>query len=97
MLLGRHLLNHWISAQKVIALSSGEAELADIVKGTSEAIGVRIMAADLGADLHVPVLADSSAALGICRRTGIGRVRHLAVDQLWVQVPRCAIGGDRPV
>eukprot|EP00969_Alexandrium_andersonii_P052270 2295114-Alexandrium_andersonii.AAC.1 len=22
---------------------------------------------------------------GICRRTGIGRVRHLAVTQLWVQ------------
>ena len=31
------------------------------------------------------VMADSSAAIGICRRTGIGRVRHLAVGQLWVQ------------
>ena len=26
-----------------------------------------------------------AAAIGICRRTGIGRVRHLAVGQLWVQ------------
>ena len=26
-----------------------------------------------------------SAASGICRRSGIGRVRHLAVGQLWVQ------------
>ena len=25
------------------------------------------------------------AAISICRRTGIGRVRHLAVGQLWVQ------------
>ena len=32
-----------------------------------------------------PIHADSSAAIGICRRTGIGRVRHLAVSQLWVQ------------
>ena len=31
------------------------------------------------------LFADSSAAIGICRRTGIGRVRHLAVGQLWVQ------------
>ena len=29
--------------------------------------------------------ADSAAAIGICRRSGIGRVRHLAVGQLWVQ------------
>ena len=28
---------------------------------------------------------DASAAIGICRRAGIGRVRHLAVAQLWVQ------------
>jgi hypothetical protein len=31
------------------------------------------------------VHADSSAAIGICRRRGIGKVRHLAVAQLWVQ------------
>ena len=27
----------------------------------------------------------SSAAVGICKRTGIGKVRHLATGQLWVQ------------
>ena len=31
------------------------------------------------------VCADSSAAIGICRRTGIGKIRHLATGQLWVQ------------
>jgi len=35
--------------------------------------------------LPLSVHADSSAAIGICRRSGIGRVRHLAVGQLWVQ------------
>jgi hypothetical protein len=29
--------------------------------------------------------ADSAAAIGICRRSGIGRARHLAVGQLWAQ------------
>ena len=31
------------------------------------------------------MFADSSAAIGICKRSGIGKVRHLAVGQLWVQ------------
>ena len=35
--------------------------------------------------MKVRVHADSAAAIGICRRSGIGRVRHLAVGQLWVQ------------
>ena len=35
--------------------------------------------------LALSVHADSSAAIGICRRSGIGRVRHLAVCQLWDQ------------
>ena len=28
---------------------------------------------------------DAAAAIGICRRRGLGRVRHLAVADLWVQ------------
>ena len=48
-------------------------------------MGLVSVAADLGMGVSLTVLADSSAAIGICRRTGIGRVRHLAVGQLWVQ------------
>eukprot|EP00969_Alexandrium_andersonii_P096396 4256202-Alexandrium_andersonii.AAC.1 len=39
---------------------------------------------DLGFFARLRGYADSSAATGICRRTGIGRVRHLAVGHLWV-------------
>ena len=76
---------HWSNTQKTIALSSGEAELAGIAKGSGEGLGLMSIAADLGTDVPLTVLADSSAAIGICRRTGIGKVRHLAVGQLWVQ------------
>ena len=48
-------------------------------------MGLVSVAADLGMGVSLTVLADSSAAIGICRRTGIGKVRHLAVGQLWVQ------------
>ncbi len=84
-LLGKHLLKHWASTQKKITLSSGEAELGAIVRGFSEVLGLQSVARDLGVDLRPEVHADSSAAIGICNRSGIGKVRHLAVAQLWVQ------------
>jgi hypothetical protein len=85
VMLGTHLLKHWASTQKKITLSSGEAELGAVVRGFSEALGIQSVARDLGADVEPEVHADSSAAIGICRRSGIGKVRHLAVAQLWVQ------------
>ena len=84
-MMGTHLVKHWSSTQKVVTLSSGEAELAGIVKGSSEALGLRSLCSDLGITTDLHVYADSSAAIGICRRSGIGRVRHLATGQLWVQ------------
>ena len=84
-MLGGHLLKHWASTQKRITLSSGEAELGAVVRGFSEALGLQSVAQDLGISLHPEVHADSSAAIGICKRSGIGKVRHLAVAQLWVQ------------
>ena len=59
--------------------------MAGIVKGIAEAFGLRSLAADLGLAVSIQVYVDSAAAIGICRRSGIGRVRHLAVGQLWVQ------------
>ena len=82
---GSHLIKHWSNTQKTIALSSGEAELGGVVKGSGEGLGLVAVAKDLGVDVGLTVFADSSAAIGICRRTGIGKVRHLAVGQLWVQ------------
>jgi hypothetical protein len=85
VLLGGHLLKHWASTQKKITLSSGEAELGAVVRGFSEVLGIQSVARDLGAELSPEVHADSSAAIGICQRSGIGKVRHLAVAQLWAQ------------
>ena len=82
---GGHLLKHWSVTQKTVTLSSGEAELGDVVKAATEGIGLQSLAWDLGLDYPLQLYADSSAAIGICRRSGVGRVRHLAVGQLWVQ------------
>ena len=51
----------------------------------TEGLGTQSIATDLGIHLRLRLRADSAAAIGICNRSGIGRVRHLAVSQLWVQ------------
>ena len=44
-----------------------QSELAGIVKGAAEAIGLRSLAADLGYEVPISLYADSSAAIGICQ------------------------------
>ena len=43
------------------------------------------MAKDLGVAVDIKIHSDSSAAIGITRRRGLGKIRHLAVSDLWVQ------------
>ena len=35
--------------------------------------------------LNLTDLPDAAGAIGICRRRGLGKIRHLAVAELWVQ------------
>ena len=85
MSLGKHTLKSWSSTQSVIALSSGEAELYALVKGASQTLGMISMAGDFGITLNGRVHTDSSAAVGICTRKGLGKVRHIKVQYLWLQ------------
>ena len=40
---------------------------------------------EMNIDLRIRLNEDSSAAKGIAQRTGLGKVRHIEVNQLWVQ------------
>ena len=84
-MLGAHSIKHWSSTQTTIALSSGEAELTGICRGASLALGLQSLANDLGIQVAVEVLTDATAAIGICRRRGLGKIRHLHVADLWIQ------------
>ena len=75
----------WSSTQTVVARSSGEAEYYAAVKGASEGIGLQSTCKDLGMELAVFVWTDSSACRGICCRTGLGTLRHMDVQLLWLQ------------
>ena len=48
MFFGKHLIKSWSSAQQVMALSSGEAELHGMIKGATQTQGLISMMADLG-------------------------------------------------
>ena len=85
MTLNGTAIKTWSTMQPTIALSSGEAELTAFVKAASEGIGVQSLARDMGLELSLVVVVDSSAAVGMVNRSGVGRVRHLDVKDLWVQ------------
>ena len=79
------MLKHWSQTQSTVTLSSAEAELTGICKGGSIGLGMQSIAKDLGFQWELILHSDASAAIGICRRRGLGKVRHLAVADLWVQ------------
>ena len=83
--LGSHCINAWSSTQTIVALSSAEAELTGLSKGGQVGIGLQSLCRDLGLELKLRLHTDSTAAIGVCRRRGIGRIRHLAVAFLWLQ------------
>jgi len=85
VLVGSHLLKSWSSTQPVITLSSGEAELSGVVRGGAVGLGFLSLLADLGVILVLRLWTDSTASQGMCARQGLGKVRHLDVQELWVQ------------
>ena len=85
IMLGRHTLRTWSSTQPSVTLSSGEAEFYGVVKAAGASLGHQSLLRDLDYDIPVRVWTDSSAALGICSRSGLGKLRHLETHTLWVQ------------
>ena len=72
------------STQADPATSSGETEYYPGVKAASVALGVFGFASDLGSTLECHIGLDSTAAIGLMRRSGRGKSRHIALP-LWMQ------------
>ena len=84
-MLGGHVLKTWSTTQPTVSLSSGEAEFYGVVKAAGSALGQQSLMKDMGHTLPVRVWTDSAAAIGICSRQGLGKLRHIATHTLWVQ------------
>ena len=51
----------------------------------SEALGIVAMSEDFGDKADAYLYADASAAIGVANREGLGRIRHLDTQSLWLQ------------
>ena len=66
-------------------MSSGEAELYGIVDGSARGIFTKHMYEEIGRTINIDVETDSTAAFGMCSRTGAGKTRHIQVRWFWIQ------------
>ena len=85
VMVGGCLVKHWSKKQTTISLSSGESELHGIAQGMAQSLGIQSLMADMGWRLPIVVHSDATAAIGIARRKGLGKIRHLDVTDLWIQ------------
>ena len=85
VLLGIHVLTTWSSTQASVTLSSGEAEFYGVARASGIAMGQQSLMRDFGYEIPVRVWTDSTAAVGVCRRQGLGKLPHLDTQSLWVQ------------
>ena len=82
---GSHLIKMWCKSQAVVALNSAEAELYGSVRASAGTMGLILLCKDLGTHMNGVVLGDASAALAIVARRGLGKLRHLDTNYLWIQ------------
>jgi hypothetical protein len=79
------VVKSWSKHQKVIALSSGEAELYAAVKVGCELKGVRALCQDFGLKVSLHLYVDAKATLGMLSRRGAGSMKHVETNMFWMQ------------
>ena len=83
---GSHLLGFFSRTQQTVSLSSCEAEINALVKVGVEGLGLRNLVRHCGGpEVELQLHTDASAAIGVCRRFGSGKLKHLSIKQLWAQ------------
>ena len=86
------MLRHMSSLQALVALSSGEAEYYDLIRGACTSLGIQSHYQDWMIDVPMQIYSDSSAARSVARKRGFGgRLRHLQTRHSWLQ-SRAALG-----
>ena len=62
----------------ILALCSGESDLAVVVRAAAGGMGLQSVPSDFGLFGHVAIKFDATASIGTVHRLGGGEVRHLA-------------------
>lgn len=75
----------WAKTQTTTVLSSREAELGGIASGIAQGLGLQSVDRSLCFNYKIRIHTDATAAIGICRGRGMGKIRHLDFADLWCQ------------
>ena len=84
-MVGKHVIKTWSSTLASVSLSSGEAEFYGVVRASGMGLGYQSLLSDYGVSIPLRIWTDSTAAVGICSRQGLGGQRHIDTHSLWVQ------------
>ena len=76
MRFGEHVIDVVCSKQDVVSLSAPESEFYAMSSGGAHGIHTKNIFSDLQVVVIVWLETDSTSASGICRRRGVGRLRH---------------------
>ncbi len=68
-----------------MATSSGESKVYALAKGMSEGIAIWNLGAEVGPAMKLNAYTDATTTIGIANRHGIGKLKHLDVQMLWIQ------------
>ena len=79
------MMSFWARTQTVVVKSSCEAELLSCNAAAAEAMFLRTLLGELNRSATIQLLTDSSSAMQVVLRKGLGRLKHLEVSQLWLQ------------
>ena len=85
IMLGGNWIRSWSKDQAVIARSSAEAELYAANLAGTQSLGLKTMMKEIGWDAEVCLHVDAAATIGVLHRRGLGKIRHLEVEALWMQ------------
>jgi hypothetical protein len=85
IIFGGAVIKCWSKQQKVVALSSGEAELYGAVKLGCELMGIKSLAQDFGLDVALDMHLDAKATIGMLMRRGAGGMKHIETNNFWLQ------------
>ena len=87
---GSHRLKTWASTQPTVAMFPAEAEYYAMVEGSTRGIRLQSLLKEMGVEMGILVLStDSSAAKYFASRRGLGQLRHIEVEELWLQEAVC--------
>ena len=81
---GGAVIKCWSKQHKVVALSSGEAELYGAVQLGCELMGIKSLAQDFGLDVDLTMYLDAKATIGMLTRRGAGGMKHVETNNFWL-------------